>query len=1147
MALEFSLRDRFVERERAVLITGVQSLVRLMLLQAEADRAAGLNTGGFVSGYRGSPLGTLDTAFAAVADLTEAAGIVVRPAINEELGATAVAGTQQIEATPNPKVDGVFSLWYGKGPGLDRASDAVRHGNVQGTSPLGGVVVAIGDDHVSKSSSITCYSDPVAAALLLPLFYPADAEEVIQFGLHGFALSRLSGSWVALKIVPEVADATFSVSPGAAPMPIERPSVVAPPYGLHNRWPEAPLEQEVRQIDFRLAAVRDYLSVNVLDHVLHRTPASRLGIVAAGKSWNDVREALRLLGLAPADLERLGIALFKPAVIWPLQPSVASFATGLEQVIVVEEKGAFIEDQLKAALYGAPTSPRIFGKTGPSGRPLFKATGDLNPDIVAECLRQILVERGDLPPEGQRDTADDEALPALIGIGARRPFFCSGCPHNRSTVVPEGSRALAGIGCHGLAAYNRPRTGSFAQMGGEGVHWVGLSSFTNEQHVFANMGDGTYFHSGLLAVRQAVSAKVNITYKLLYNSAVAMTGGQAVDGDLSIAQLVRQLRAEGVKTIAIASDDPSKYKFDPLIGTIADRIVHREDLEALQLELREARGVSVLIYDQMCATERRRMRKRGRISEASGRAFINELVCEGCGDCSVKSSCLSVEPTQTPFGVKRRINQSSCNSDLSCLDGFCPSFVRIDGAKPKRASTARLAAKVLPDPNTAARGHERIVVAGIGGTGVVTIGALLATAAHVQGHRAGVLDQVGMAQKGGAVASHIHIVREHYEQVTALRMPAGQADLVIACDEVVANSPDILGSIETGRTYVLANEDVAITSDFLGDRGAVPDSRFLSSRLRRRAGADHFDALPFSKLAERLLGDAIGANLMMVGYAFQRGWLCLDEKALQIAIEANGQAVSMNMAAFSLGRRLACDRDEVCRAAGLIESESEGLEETKARLAAVLVSYQDADYAERFVRRVEMADAADRRAGGEGKFTIAAARSLFKLMAYKDEYEVARLFTNGAFAAALAEQFEAGGRATFYMAPPVFARRDPVTGVPRKRAFGGWMLRVLHVLARMKCLRGTRFDVFGWSEERKIERELRDDFETLLERLTEKLSPANLDWATEVVSLPLEIRGFGYVKLAAVEAYRQRLNDLLAAEPHAVGETLLLGAVDAAR
>jgi indolepyruvate ferredoxin oxidoreductase len=1123
------LTDRYTSRSGAILLTGVQALVRLLLVRADLDRTAGLHTGGFVSGYRGSPLGTLDRAFENAGSLIGDAGIVVRPAVNEEMAATAITGTQQIAQSKDAKVEGVFSLWYGKGPGLDRAADAIRHGNQQGASRKGGVVMAIGDDHLAKSSSVVCASEDVVAALLVPLFYPADAQEVIEFGLHGFALSRHTGSWAALKILPEVADATHAAVANEMAFRPVLPAIEAPPIGLHNQWPDTALDQELRHRAYRLPAVADYIRANGLDRSHCRHASTRLGILAAGKSWLDLKEALRLLGLDAARLQALGVALYKPAVIWPLEAEgLRQFGLGLDTLVVIEEKGPLLENQVKSILYHLPDAPTVVGKLGRGGAPLFPATGDLNPERIAVALDLLFTEsRLEALTSGAaeilRRMLDGAAASATTPV-VRKPFFCSGCPHNRSTDLPDGSHAMSGIGCSSMAAFNRTDHLAFTQMGGEGVPWVGLSPFTNDPHVFANMGDGTYFHSGLLAIRQAVAAKVNITYKLLYNSAVAMTGGQAVDGDLDVGKLVEQIAAEGVDAVVIVTDDPKHYPASDPLRAKVQRIVHRDDFNSIQQELRSRRGVSVIVYDQMCATEKRRLRKRGKLPDPATRVFINEAVCEGCGDCSVKSNCLSVEPVETPFGTKRRINQSSCNKDYSCLTGFCPSLVSIEGGTPRRAPIQAAILSDLPAPLIPEFAHQRILVAGIGGTGVVTIGALLSMSAHLTGTKASVLDQVGLAQKGGAVLSHIHLAQD---EIMALRIPAGQADLILACDAVVGNAKDVLAALRPGRTKVLVNRDVAITGAFTQDRDAVPDETLLIRRIQDRAGLDNFVAHPFTRLSERLLGDSIGSNLMMVGFAFQSGWLSLDTQSFAAAIQLNGTATAMNDAAFRWGRSLAVDQASVYRAAGLSKPVPETLDEMIARRTAFLIEYQDKAYAQTFESTISKVRTAEARVAKTTRLTEAAARSLFKLMAYKDEYETARLYTNAAFTKALEAQFEGVRKIKFHLAPPLIARRDPATGHLKKQSFGPWMMTVFRGLALLKGLRGTRFDPFGYSEERRTERALITEYEGLLDVLCSDLSPTTLEEAIRIARLPEPILGYGHIKEKAIRTYRDQVREAL--------------------
>ena len=1130
---EVRLQDRYEARSGRILINGVRALVRLMLVQADLDAKAGLNTGGFVSGYRGSPLGGLDTAFGEAASLTAERNIVVKPGVNEELAATAVAGSQQIERSPGAKVDGIFSLWYGKGPGLDRASDAIRHIVNQGTSAKGGVVLAVGDDHLAKSSSIVCFSDDMVAGLQVPLFYPADPAEIVEYGLHSFAISRHTGAVTALKIITEVADATQTVPTGEMDFDPVLPAVPSAPAGLHNVWPLTPLDQESRHVENRLPAIAAYVRANRLDKIKLKEPGAKIGFVAPGKSWLDLQEAFYLLGLDENRLKEMGVALYKPAMIWPLEgEGLREFAAGLETLFVVEEKRPFVEAQAKEILYGVENAPAVWGKSGPDGTPLLSAVGALTPEQIAARIGEQLAKlTGDDTLRSNSAAADcmlGDQLQFAIPPQLRKPFFCSGCPHNRSTAVPEGSRAMAGIGCHGLAAYNQPQTGTFAQMGGEGVHWMGLAPFTEEPHVFANMGDGTYFHSGLLAIRQSVSAKVNMTYKILYNSAVAMTGGQSVDGELSVEQMIDQVLAEGVASVTLCADDLDRYPAGHPARAKVERVLHRDEMEGLQRELRGREGVSVILYDQVCATEKRRLRKRGKMEDPTTRVFINDLVCEGCGDCSVKSNCLSVEPVHTPFGTKRKINQTTCNKDYSCLEGFCPSFVTVEGGKPRSSGNGAgdFDGAGLPAPVATTDPHQRVLVAGIGGTGVVTVGALMVMASHIDGRQAAVLDMTGMAQKGGAVISHIHVSEE---PINALRVPTSQASLVIACDEVVGNQRDVIAAIDPGKTWVVANTDVPITGDFTRNREAMPDTSLLERRLRQRAGEDRVVAHPFTRMAEKLFGNAIGSNLMMLGFSWQKGWLELDFDAIHQAIELNRTAVAMNKAAFAWGRRLAVEPEAVYEACALTDPPEDTLDEVIERRAAFLVDYQDAAYAQAYRDRIASVRAAEGKVGGDGSLAMNAAKALFRLMAYKDEYEVARLHTDGTFAAALGDAFEGDYKIAYHMAPPLISPRDKTTGHLRKRRFGGWMTPLFRLLARGKSLRGTAWDLFGRSHERREERALIAEYSQLLEQIVSGLDKDNYAAASELAGLVLDVRGYGHVKDAAIAQYRADLPAAMAA------------------
>ena len=1132
-----SLDDRYIARSGRVLMSGTQALVRLMLEQGDRDRAAGLKTGGFVSGYRGSPLAGLDKEFARAGRFLGERRIELRPGINEELAATAVWGSQQTGLFGGADVDGVFALWYGKGAGLDRAGDAIRHGNAAGSSPRGGVVVAIGDDHVAKSSSQAHACEQACADLRLPLLYPTDAADVVRLGLHAFAMSRHSGSWVGLKIVPEVGDSTGLVE-AAAEDSVLPAAPKAPPEGLHIRWPDGAVEQERRQQRHRLPAAQAYARANRLDREVLRGAGAKLGIVAAGKAWLDVEEALRLLGMNRARAEALGIALYRVSMPWPLEPEGArAFAGGLREVFVIEEKRPFVEAQLKELLFNDERRPLVTGKRDGAGAALLPEEGDLSPERIAVAIAARLAVTG-AAGEGllarAREIGGQEAAlsKSLLASVARKPYFCPGCPHNTSTRVPEGSRATAGIGCHAMAMWMDRETLTWTQMGGEGATWVGLAPFTAEKHVFANLGDGTYYHSGSLAVRQAIASGINVTYKILFTRAVAMTGGQDVDGPLTVGSLVAQLRAEGVGEVVVVADDPKKYAPGELPSGVP--LEPRDRLDAVQRQLRTVPGVSAIVYDQACAAESRRRRKRGQVPDPPTRAFINDLVCEGCGDCSVASNCLAVEPVATEFGHKRRINQSACNKDLSCMKGFCPSFVSVTGGKLRRPKGGQAAAGLLPSvPDPMLPGVEvapfRILVAGVGGTGVVTVGALLAMAAHLEGKGVAVLDMTGLAQKGGAVTSSVHVASSP-ERIAALRIPTGQADAVLACDLVVAAGKDAMATMGAGRTRVFANGEVAPAADFIRDRDSVPATSPLLRIIEARVGQDAVEAVDAASLARSLAGEPAAANILLLGIAYQRGCVPVSGAAIERAIEINKASVEANLAAFRWGRLLAHDRQKVFAAALDYRprpAEDEGLDALVERRAGFLAAYQDAAYARRYralVARVRAAEVAV--PGHQERLATAVAKSAFKLMAYKDEYEVARLYSEGSFARALEAEFEGLYALKVHLAPPLLARRNPATGRPAKRAFGPWILRAFRLLAGLRRLRGTALDPFGWQAERREERRMIVEYEELVEKVLVALRPANLAVAVELASLPLSVRGFGHVKERAATEMRRRRAEL---------------------
>ena len=1141
LAADITLDDKYDRAAGRVFLSGTQALVRLPMMQRARDQAAGLNTAGYVSGYRGSPLGGYDQQLRAAGARLAAAHVRFEPGVNEDLAATAIWGTQQVPLLPSPRYDGVFAIWYGKGPGVDRSGDPIKHGNRMGTSPLGGVLVVFGDDHHGKSSTISHQSEQALVASGVPVLYPANVQEFLDFGLHAFALSRYAGVWVGFKCVNETVEATATVEVDPARVTSSLPELELPPGGVHARFHFDPISDEVRLVRHKLPRAQAYARANGLDRVTHGTPRKgALGILTAGKTWLDVVSALDALGLDESRLAALGLSVYKAGMIWPLEPlGLSDYARGLAELLVVEEKAAFLEGQAAHLLYNLADGerPRLSGKRDGQGLTLLAADVVLEPLDIARVIGARLGALGLLDAPLQARLARLEERVALArarraDVAVRTPYFCSGCPHNTSTRVPAASAAFAGIGCHTMALYMNRGTLPPTQMGGEGLSWVGAAPFSGMTHAFQNIGDGTYFHSGVLAIRAAVNAGTNITYKLLYNDAVAMTGGQPVEGGLSVAEITRQLRAERVGRIAVVSDDPDKYGRAP--GFATGVTVHpRGELDALQRHLRQVPGVSVLVYDQVCAAEKRRRRKRGRLAEPARRVVINPLVCEGCGDCSVQSNCVSVEPLETEFGRKRAIDQSSCNRDYSCLNGFCPSFVTIEGGELARPAPAALDEGLfatLPEPATLASARPvGVLVGGIGGTGVVTIGALLGMAAHLEGLAASVYDMTGLAQKGGAVLSHVKISRSP-EALAAPRVGMLEADLVLGCDLVVAGSAEVLRSVDVGRTRYALNSHLVATAAFQLN----PDLDFREhecmARIEQIVGSERIGSVEASAASRALLGDTVGANLLLVGYALQRGWLPVGRPALERAIELNGVAVALNRRALTLGRLAAADPQRFAElVAAASGPQAPTLAATPARRAEFLTQYQDAAYAARFsalLARVAAAEAA--ATPGQTQLAAAVADSYFRLLAYKDEYEVARLHAGGQFRAAVARTFRGGYRLRFHLAPPWLARPDPVTGVVRKLAVGGWVLPLFALLTRLRGLRGTALDPFGYQAERRMERRLITDYEALVGELLASLSPARHALAVELAGLWAQARGYGHVKAAAVAQLQARQQSLLA-------------------
>ncbi|THD83203.1 indolepyruvate ferredoxin oxidoreductase family protein [Aliigemmobacter aestuarii] len=1112
---DVTLSDRYDLAKSPVLLNGTQALVRLMLMQKARDRAAGLNTAGYCTGYRGSPLGAVDMTMTRAGRELAAADILFQPGLNEDLAATAVWGTQQAELRGEGRFDGVFALWYGKGPGVDRSGDVMRHANMAGTSPRGGVLMAMGDDHTGESSTTLHQSDWAMVDAYMPIVSPAGVQEVLDYGIYGWALSRFAGVWVGLKTMKDTVEATAVVDGRPDRMRILLPEFRMPDGGLNIRLVDTPVAQEARMIDHKRFAAEAFSHANGMDRRVWGRPGARIGFVAAGKNWLDLTHALALLGIGADEAERLGITTYKVGQVWPMDfRGFRDWAEGLDLIVVVEEKRKLIEVQAKEAIFNDRRGRRVYGWLNDRGEELFPTRFALDPITIAERIGGILIEEGrgtDAVKAGLARLAEARRADNAKDMAARLPYFCSGCPHNTSTRLPEGSRAYAGIGCHYMVQWMDRDTVGFTQMGGEGANWIGEAPFSKRPHVFQNLGDGTYNHSGVQAIRAALAAGTNITYKILFNDAVAMTGGQGNEGGLSADRICRELLAMGVEHVWLVFDP--KEDLDLRLFPAKVKRAPRSELMRVQEECREINGVSAIVYVQTCAAEKRRRRKRGTFPDPDKRVFINTDVCEGCGDCGVQSNCVSIVPMETELGRKRAIDQSSCNKDFSCLTGFCPSFLTLEGARPKKAATRALDLPDMPAPDLPAiRGTHNMVITGVGGTGVVTVGAILAMAAHLDGKGAGMMEMAGLAQKGGAVHIHCRLANAP-EDISAIRVAVGEADCVIGGDLVVTAGAKTLGLMTTGRTGAVVNDHEIVTGEFTRNTEfRIPSDRLrlsLEARLKDRVA--FFDA---SELARVLLGDSIYSNMMVFGAAWQRGLIPLTEAAILRAIELNGAQVETNSRAFALGRWAALHPDQ---AAAMIRPETPATVDPVAFRADNLRAYQDAALAARFTDLVNRAPAELRES---------VARGYHKLLAYKDEYEVARLHLDSV-AKARAE-FDGDFRPVFHLAPPLLPGRD-AAGRPKKRAFGPWMIPVFRVLAALKGLRGTWADPFGRTHERRMERALIAEYEADMAEVLREVTPATLAVARDLAELPLTIRGFGPVKAANAEKAARRRAELLAA------------------
>ena len=1142
-----TLDDKYALEQGRAFMSGVQALVKLPMLQRQRDALQGKNTAGFISGYRGSPLGSYDQSLWKAKSFLKAQNIVFQPGVNEELAATALWGTQQLGFAPEGtnRFDGVFGIWYGKGPGVDRCSDVFKHANMAGTTPWGGVLAVAGDDHIAKSSTAAHQSDHIFKACGTPVFFPSSVQDILDLGIHALAMSRFSGLWSGMKTIQEIVESSATAAIDAQRVQIVTPTFEMPPGGLHIRWPDDALSQEQRLFEYKWYAALAYVRANRLNHNVIEGPNDRFGLIASGKAYNDTRQALLDLGLDDDTCKRIGIRVHKVNVVWPLEAQITrQFATGLQEILVVEEKRQVIEYQIKEELYNwrDDVRPNVLGKfeelggdtsgagwsvPNPSSHILLRANADLNPAMVAQAIAKRLKKLGvDSDITARMDAhlavlqAKEKAMHVLEVKADRQPWFCSGCPHNTSTRVPEGSRAMAGIGCHFMALWMDRSTAGFTQMGGEGVPWVGQQAFSNTKHMFANIGDGTYFHSGILAVRQSVAAGVNVTYKILYNDAVAMTGGQPVgerpEGH-SVIQIAQSMRGEGAKKIIIVTDEPEKYEGAVGLPDSVE-IEHRDLLDHVQRQMREIQGCTVIIYDQTCATEKRRRRKRGTMVDPDVRVMINELVCEGCGDCSSASNCISVEPLETDFGRKRTINQSTCNKDQSCVKGFCPSFVTVEGGKLRKKTSAQVvhpsSLGVLPQPalidiRNAPQGGYGIVVAGAGGTGVITIGQLLGMASHIEGLGIVTQDSAGLAQKGGATWSHVLIAPSQID-IRTTRVSIAAADLILGCDPIVTAGKETMSRIRSGRTHVAMNAHSTPTAAFVQD-GAWrnPSEQCVQDLLHAVGNASNMGSFDANTVATHLMGDSIYINPMILGFAWQKGWLPLSLESIVRAIELNNVAIEANKTAFEWGRWCAHDEARVMHlltpAQVIRFQKSQTLQSMIDMRVKFLSDYQNYAYAQQYLQFVQHV---------ESKVPLlatAVASNLFKVMAYKDEYEVARLHTQSDFRQRIEQMFEGNYTVNYHLAPPLIAQKND-KGELIKQKFGPAMHAGFQVLATLKFLRGTFLDVFGYTHERQSERALIVQYKAIIEELLKTYSSERHALANEIARVPEQIKGFGHVK-----------------------------------
>ena len=1110
------LDDCFTKNNDFALMNGVQALVRLLIEQAKIDKDNGLITKGYVSGYPGSPLGTLDLELGRARKHLDENNIIFQPAVNEELAATAAWGTQMLGLYDRPEIDGVFSMWYGKGPGLDRAMDALRHANMGGVASKGGMVLAVADDPIGKSSTLAYQSEQSLISAGIPIFYPANVNEVVPMGLQAFALSRYAGICVALKITSDTADSNAVIDLSKL-----RPSFsnLEKPLNVHVNKHDPALDREAALIKRRIPAAKHFIKHQKINQTIFNPKKKKLGIIAVGKATTETIDALFKIGIN--EPEKNSIGLFSCKVPWPLiNEEIEKFAEKFEEILVIEEKASIVEEQVAHILFNSNFRPLLSGKLDAvTNDELIPKVSELSSDIISDCLlKKIKNNKNDYDLEKVKSDSLGNNLPAVV---SRTPWYCAGCPHNSGTKTPDDEVVGIGIGCHSIGYFLHPeKLTNFSQMGGEGGHWIGRAPFSNQKHTFQNIGDGTYAHSGSLAIRAAVSANVNITFKILYNDAVAMTGGQKAIGGASPWDISRQLSAEGVKKIYVVSDEPEQFKDTRLF---ADKvgIFHRDELINIQKEVRNITGVTAIIYVQTCATELRRRRKRGFIQDREMKMYINPDVCEGCGDCAEKSNCVAVKPFDHFEGIKRQIDQSVCNKDYSCKKGFCPSFIGVTSnnkSEPSKTTFPELpkSFKKLKNPQPNLNEIQNIIMAGIGGTGISTVAAIIVMAARIDKLYAQSMNFTGLAQKNGAVTSQIRIGREKSLYNRSARLPNETADLLLGCDAVVSVSPSITRTLNPNKTIAIVNgrvEPVGVAGVHIG---TVVDDSLLKKHLENHLAIENLQFIDISKLAEHLVGDTVYANIMMLGIAAQKNLIPIDINSIKKAIELNGVAIKQNLMAFNWGRLLSEYPQDVFNSAKIekIIDKEITINTYVDRFYKILEKFQDKKYADLFLSKVNKIMNLEKNMGNFKKdlpLTRKIALSLFRIMRYKDEYEVARLHTSGEFAQNFLKQNQ-GEKLEFYLAPPLFSKKDPETGHLKKHRFGQWVFNIFKILSKFKFLRGSKFDVFGYTDERKRERQLVQKILYTVDQIYENLNENNHSQIIEFLEIPLSIKGYGHVK-----------------------------------